>query len=247
MYRPYKFLITAIIQEVDDEGRIVQELSTEQPAVAFGVDGLQRYAETFEMELAAKVSDPNPATTPWVPMWALASGAFSGDLVYKGAYAAGSYKDGDIVVLNGITYICVRPTSAAPNPWPAPVYDLSAYQPKITYTTTFPASPVDGQIVVLVDNLTAPTYQWHFRYNASSTLAAKWEYIGGTSVTVRVETQENKIEQLPPGDLATVGPQFIVPRGGAYEVMWGCFYWFSNAPGVAYMDIQAGAANPANN
>jgi len=180
-------------------------------------------------------------------MWALASGAFSGDLVYKGAYAAGSYKDGDIVVLNGITYICVRPTSAAPNPWPAPVYDLSAYQPKITYTTTFPASPVDGQIVVLVDNLTAPTYQWHFRYNASSTLAAKWEYIGGTSVTVRVETQENKIEQLPPGDLATVGPQFIVPRGGAYEVMWGCFYWFSNAPGVAYMDIQAGAANPANN
>jgi len=57
MYRPYKFLITAIIQEVDDEGRIVQELSTEQPAVAFGVDGLQRYAETFEMELAAKVSE----------------------------------------------------------------------------------------------------------------------------------------------------------------------------------------------
>jgi|SRR5215467_1143237 len=76
------------------------------------------------------MSTPNPAATDWVPIWALANPAFSGDLVYKGAFAAGSYKDGDIVVSNGVTYICVRPTSATPVPWPAPVYDLSSYQAK---------------------------------------------------------------------------------------------------------------------
>jgi hypothetical protein len=41
------------------------------------------------------------------------------DLRYDGAYAAGSYTDGDIVVQNGVAYLCVRPTTAAPTPWPA--------------------------------------------------------------------------------------------------------------------------------
>src|SRR5262245_19587912 len=76
------------------------------------------------------MSTPNPAATDWVPVWALANPAFSGDLVYKGAFTAGSYKDGDIVIYNGVTYVCVRPTSAAPVAWTAPVYDLSAFQNK---------------------------------------------------------------------------------------------------------------------
>jgi len=60
------------------------------------------------------MSTPNPATTPWVPMWNLNGGM---DLRYQGAWAAGNYYDGDVVVYQGVTYICVRPTNKAPTPW----------------------------------------------------------------------------------------------------------------------------------
>jgi hypothetical protein len=54
MFRPYKFLVVSVLQEVDDEGKVVREAVSEQPTVVFGIDGLQRYAETFELELAAQ-------------------------------------------------------------------------------------------------------------------------------------------------------------------------------------------------
>jgi len=51
--------------------------------------------------------------------WQSASGGGGGaDLVYNGEYpAATPYTDGDIVIKDGIPYLCVRPTSAAPVPW----------------------------------------------------------------------------------------------------------------------------------
>jgi hypothetical protein len=51
--------------------------------------------------------------------------------------------------------------------------------PAITYATTFPVTPVDGQEHILVDSITVPTYVWRFRYNAGSTSPYKWEFIGG--------------------------------------------------------------------
>jgi hypothetical protein len=48
------------------------------------------------------------------------------------------------------------------------------------YGTTLPGSPVDGQEYVLVDSTTNPSYQWRFRYNAGSSSAYKWEFVGGT-------------------------------------------------------------------
>lgn len=41
------------------------------------------------------------------------------DLVYDGDFPAGTpYVDGEIVVYNGVAYMCVRPTTAAPSAWP---------------------------------------------------------------------------------------------------------------------------------
>lgn len=91
----------------------------------------------------------------------------------------------------------------------------------VSYGTTLPASPVDGQEAILVDSLTAPTYQWRFRYNASRLDAYKWEYVGGTTKLVRIDVSESTGSNTP-ADLTTVGPQFAVPYAGIYECEFGC-------------------------
>jgi hypothetical protein len=61
-----------------------------------------------------------------------AGGASGGsvDLDYNGSWAAGSYTDGDIVIYNGVAYMCVRPTSATPTAWPTPA--ILAYAERTT-------------------------------------------------------------------------------------------------------------------
>lgn len=39
------------------------------------------------------------------------------DVKYDGDYAAGAFNDGDIVIQNGVAYLCVRPTSNPPVAW----------------------------------------------------------------------------------------------------------------------------------
>jgi hypothetical protein len=178
------------------------------------------------------------------------------DLRYDGSWVAGSYTDGDIVVgADGITYICVRPTSAAPVPWAS-----TQYPGKPAYGTTLPASPVDGQEAILVDSVTNPTYQWRFRYNAGSTSAYKWEFVGGASLFSSVPTQESTASTSFT-DLATVGPQIIVPRNGEYDIeasvlvgigtttdwTWGNVMVYDNAAGYSPTINPLGFVHPVQN
>jgi len=100
------------------------------------------------------------------------------DLIYDGDFTGASYKDGDIVVYQNVAYLCTAPTSAAPTAWPggppgaAPNY-------VVAYGTSLPASPTDGMEAVLVDSVTAPTWEVRYRYNAQSTRSDKWEYQSG--------------------------------------------------------------------
>ena len=55
-YRPYKFLIVPVIQEVDEDGNVVQEMSPQQPTAVFGVEGLRQFADTYELNLAALIN-----------------------------------------------------------------------------------------------------------------------------------------------------------------------------------------------
>jgi hypothetical protein len=146
--------------------------------------------------------------------WISASGGAM-DLVYKGDFAAGSYQDGDIVVSGGISYMCVRPTSAAPSAsqWPAA---LGAPN----YGTTLPVGTKDGQEAVLVPSITAPQYSWRFRYNPANTFDAnKWEFVGGSPVygypQGSLNTSSTAVIPL------TSGPTFVVPRTGVYQVQFG--------------------------
>src|SRR5262249_21071978 len=63
---------------------------------------------------------------------------------------------------------------------------------------------------------TAPTYTWHFRYNASSTSAYKWEFVGGTARAVLDATQTTitPINQWVGGYTPTI----TVPRAGSYRI-----------------------------
>jgi len=298
------------------------------------------------------------------------TGAIDGDMLqYYGDYAAGSYKDGDIVVQNGIAYLCVRPTSAAPTPWVAgssaggadvmaygeitanvgvssttqgspntvitapaitvdgatkiviefycyavvnqtngaiilglyeggtslgqmgfgfvsgggtmncPIlvqreltptagthtYSIGAYLGSagsgtvfantggnqgmpafvrirrvgpyssipgtVNYATTLPSSPVDGQRAILVDSVNNPTYQWEFRYNAQSTSAYKWEFVGGTPASISVNADQGTTATSPV-DLATVGPSLTLPRAGAYIADFGA-EGYNNTTGMS--------------
>src|SRR5262245_46792708 len=40
------------------------------------------------------------------------------DLDYSGDYAAGTFADGDIVIYNGVAYLCVKDTTTPPEVWP---------------------------------------------------------------------------------------------------------------------------------
>jgi len=164
----------------------------------------------------------------------VATGTIDGDMhQYTGDWAAGSYLDGDIAVVNGVAYLCVRPTSAAPSAWtPAP--------PQTAYGTGLPTNPVDGQEAILVDSVTNPSYQWKFRYNAGSTSAYKWEFIGGTSVYAEITTSETTTATVYSA-LTTAGPTITLPRAGDYEVEIGAYMGNANANVQAWMSYDIGA------
>jgi hypothetical protein len=155
------------------------------------------------------MSTPAPASTDWVPVWNL-DGAV--DLRYDGSYVGGTaYKDGEIVVQNGIAYLCVRPTSNPPAAWPM--------SPGISaYGTSLPASPYDGQMAILVNSVTTPNYQWQFRYNAQSTSAYKWEFVGGAPWGSYLTGGSGMTTISPASTWVNIPPTLTVPRAGDYLV-----------------------------
>lgn len=136
-------------------------------------------------------------------MWSLDGGV---NQAYLGAWATGTYYPGQIVIDNGIEYMCVRQTTKRPTPW--------AMNQVASYGTTLPTNPIDGQEATLVDNVTNPAFQWRFRFNANSTSAYKWEYVGGASYVYPITT----IASWTQLNTWTVLIGWTVPRAGEYNV-----------------------------
>jgi len=106
----------------------------------------------------------------------------------------------------------------------------------LAYGTSFPASPGDGQEFTLVDSLTAPNYIWRFRYNAGSTWAQKWEFIGGSPFLLRMNDG--------PGVSGWVGltPTWAAIRAGVYNVISTCRFVSPSAAGLFGVAIAVNGA-----
>lgn len=90
----------------------------------------------------------------------------------------------------------------------------------IPYGTTLPATPLDKQEAILVDSITNPNYQWRFRYNAGSTNAAKWEFIGG-SILASAGGSLLLTPTMTAPAVIPAGPTLTVPRTGPYYCRFG--------------------------
>jgi hypothetical protein len=168
---------------------------------------------------------PSPAATKWVPV---GPGPMP-DFRYRGDWAAGNYTDGDIVVYNGVTYLCVAPTTDSPTPWAPPTTSPS-------YGTSLPASPADGMEHILVDSISNPTYQLRFRYNAGHTGDAyKWEFVGGAKIL----SQPGGSNPLALGSSwqgLPGTPTVFFPRTGRYQAGFACIA--SCVPGAFISSVQ---------
>jgi uncharacterized protein DUF5907 len=88
--------------------------------------------------------------------------------------------------------------------------------PRITYGTTPPASPADGDGWIYPADATNGVI-WQFRYRAASSSPYKWECIGGPPIIARVDTTETITTVAAWVNAATVGPSYVVPRAGDYD------------------------------
>jgi len=115
---------------------------------------------------------------------------------------------------NNAAWIRRRYGSGTWRPW-------VAMAPPSLYDVTLPTAQLyDGMECTLVDILATPTYQWRFRYNAGSTNADKWEFIGGAPARAETVGPDNVTATGPAVDIPN-GPSLTVPRAGVWEYSFG--------------------------
>lgn len=81
--------------------------------------------------------------------------------------------------------------------------------PTVTYASTPPSSPVDGDIWFYVTATADSTICWQFRYNSTNT-TYKWEFVGGAPAFV------GATDVTVTGGGASTGVSFTIPRAGDY-------------------------------
>lgn len=178
------------------------------------------------------------SATDYATVW----GTAGADLVYQGAFPAGTpYVDGEIVIgTDGIAYLCVAPTTADPaaTPWPGGTWTPSG-PPALTvsYSTSLPGSPYDGQEAILVDSLANPSYQLRFRYNAASGWPDKWEFIGGPPIRGGPAGSVTIGPASATATDITGGPTVTLPRAGVYRFAYGASIFNGGTFAGAYQSM----------
>jgi hypothetical protein len=118
----------------------------------------------------------------------------------------------------------VLTTTAGVPVWAAPAAGIP------TPATTLPGSPTAGQLAILVDSTSAPTWSWLLIYNGTTT---KWHYLGGTPGFHEIATAESTSSTTYVA-LATAGPLFALPVAGDYDVEIGSKFIVNNTINMSY-------------
>jgi len=135
-------------------------------------------------------------------------------------------------------------SSVVPDPalsdW-VPLWNLGG-QVRNTVSAAPPANPQDGDLWTLPDVSGANNgLRWRFQYNANSTSAYKWEFIGGQPYHV-VLAGYNAIA----GDGAWHNNGFglLAPRAGDYRVRYSASVYFTTAvAGAVYINMALGTGS----
>jgi len=106
--------------------------------------------------------------------------------------------------------------------------------PTLSYGTSLPASPYDGQEAILVDSTTNPSYQWRFRYNAGSTSAYKWEFVGGAETIARSATN---VSTTSTTSVDLGGISITLPRDGDYNARFSLVTYLNVASGNTFANL----------
>lgn len=164
---------------------------------------------------------PDPATNPWVPIWNLAPTVA---LDYVGAWAAGTYVDGQVVIDNGVAYMCVRQTTKRPTPWApislgypgaelgytagiASVNVTATLEASATTVITAPAITFDGVTAVLIE-----FYSPYIRIPASGGVFIDlWLFDGGSSIGRLAHYEATSGNYVP-----MFAARKITPSGGSH-------------------------------
>ena len=123
------------------------------------------------------------------------------------------------------------------------VIEAGIYDSSVGRSTTFPASPVDGEMHVYPAD-TTNGIMWHFMYRSAPN---DWEFIGGSPLYAVVETSET-MTGTAYADLATAGPSITIPFNGDFLLSWGAHMF--NASSVAwvhYAAVKFGGAATSDN
>lgn len=88
--------------------------------------------------------------------------------------------------------------------------------------TTLPQSPVDGQIIYFIAEAAIPVV-WTFRFRGASASTHKWEFIGGSVLTIASKVGAEQ-EIVPPTKpvVATGSPGIEFPFPGDYLIQAQC-------------------------
>jgi hypothetical protein len=122
---------------------------------------------------------------------------------------------------------------------------LDAKAKTVSYGTTPPGSPVDGDEWVMPFTDQTGAIMWRFRYRAGSSSAYKWEFIGGppaisANKTPVAQTAINTWQAL------SGSPQLTLPRAGEYLFVATASVYNSGAGGgICYIGIyKTGGSGP---
>ena len=126
-----------------------------------------------------------------------------------------------------------------------PLGATSVPVPQGALVTALPGSPLDGQEVIFVDSLSAPTYQWHLRYLAAKA-SNKWVFIGGMGAFSEITASETIYGGATYTDAPTPGPSLTAPVTGEYLLAFGCTGHPIDNIGERFMSPAFGATAPVD-